>query len=121
MEDLESFEVRYNEAQQAESDLGQRVRLLSSDKILTIMKWHALTSILPVNTVWPRLAHIGLPLKSKEDAERDIKAELLKVNEALRDHTTHMWEYYHQLTDQMRADLGAAVELATMPEGEAGA
>ncbi len=104
---LESFKDEYQENENLYSDISQRVRLLASDEVIAIMKNNALTMQLPV-PVMVRFPEFRLTPPTPEEARKETEAEIASIRKELEQHSKWASEYYHALTDQMRADLGAA-------------
>jgi hypothetical protein len=104
---IDSFTKEYQENEKIYYDIGQRVRLLTSDEIVAIMKYNALTMQLPV-PVTVRFPKAVLAPLTPEEARVEAEAEMRKIRKELQKHVPRAWAYYHELTDQMRADLGAA-------------
>lgn len=105
---IDSFIKEYHENEALYSDIGQRVRLIASDEIVSTMKCHPITMQLPV----PVVVRVPKPVLATpitpEEARIEAKADMKKVRNELQEHVTCAWAYYHELTHQMRADLGAA-------------
>lgn len=105
---INSFTREYHECEKIYNDIGERVRLLASDEIVFIMKYNALTMQLPV----PVTVHVPKPVLmvplTAEEARVEAEDDMRKIRKELQEHVTHAWAYYHDLTNQMRADLGAA-------------
>jgi hypothetical protein len=117
---LDAFESNHKEPHRIAQEIGQRVRLLSSDQILGIMHRHALTLSLPLRV--PRLPTLRLTPPTPEEVRKDTEAEKAAVEErkkGLKGQVNLMWTYYKELTTQMRADLGAA-ELSSASKSDVG-
>jgi hypothetical protein len=104
---IDSFAKEYRENENIYSDIGQRVRLLASDEIVFIMRYNALTMQLPVPVTVRIPRPVLLTSPTPEEAHIEAGVEMGKIGKELHEHVTRARVYYHELTDQMRADLGS--------------
>jgi hypothetical protein len=111
LDSIELLRTEYDERTKVADSIGQRVRLLGSDPIVSTMKHQALTLRYPLALQVPRVPRLRFvnptPERLQQEAEED-RVEIAKTKDGLRTHITHLLAYYNELVEQMRVDLGAA-------------
>jgi hypothetical protein len=101
IEAIEEIKVEYDQRRSASEEACQAVRITASDQVLVYLKSNALV-------LFQGFTHrYVMPFMATEEEKKSKREEELKdYKDKQRKHGERIWNYYHQLIDLVRADLG---------------